>query len=388
MVTCAPVVSQYAAIAALELGEPFIEQFRQEFRRRRARIIEHLDALPQVFDYQRPNASYYAFPRIKDTVPLARDSRALARDILARAHVALVPGAAFGPTGESHLRFCYARELADIDRAFDRLGDYFAGRGPRLLPAPAVQTIAAPRRGPLRQAGVRLLHALARFYVQRTHPRLIAIAGGRGKTVLKLTLVELLLEARMNVRSNPLSYNTDVGLAFAILDTRFDTKRPAEVLRGLGRAVRNAFFLGRRDVLVLELGARQVGDMKELLRVVQPQIAVITELGPSYSEDQEGIAVLRQEMKELVDFVAGSGGKLLISGDDLVLAELASPDAERFRRADLVDAAGSSVLRLGTASYPVGREIVGDSSLLALDASVLVARHLGIGDEVIRRFLA
>ncbi|HVM96131.1 MAG TPA: pyridoxal phosphate-dependent aminotransferase, partial [Candidatus Acidoferrales bacterium] len=91
LVTCAPVVSQYAAVAALEVGGPFIDQFREEFRHRRARTIERLDALPEIFDYQKPNASYFAFPRIKDTVPLARDSYALANDILDRARVALVP---------------------------------------------------------------------------------------------------------------------------------------------------------------------------------------------------------------------------------------------------------------------------------------------------------
>ncbi|HUI28347.1 MAG TPA: pyridoxal phosphate-dependent aminotransferase, partial [Candidatus Kryptonia bacterium] len=92
VVTCAPVVSQHAAVAALTLGEPFIAEFRREFRRRRDRVITHLDALSNVFDYQRPDASYFVFPRVKDTVRLARDSVRLAEDILNRAHVALVPG--------------------------------------------------------------------------------------------------------------------------------------------------------------------------------------------------------------------------------------------------------------------------------------------------------
>src|SRR5262249_9787218 len=187
LVTCAPVVSQYAAIAALELGAPFIEQFREEFRQRRARIIEHLDALPQIFDYQKPNASYFAFPRVKDTVDLARDSRALADDILERARVALVPGVAFGPTGEAHLRFCYARDVADIDRAFERLCDYFAGRTPRTFSVPPAVAVAR-KRHPLRAVGVRVLHGLARLALARRRPQVVAIAGGRGKTVLKRTL--------------------------------------------------------------------------------------------------------------------------------------------------------------------------------------------------------
>jgi histidinol-phosphate/aromatic aminotransferase/cobyric acid decarboxylase-like protein len=52
LVTCAPVISQYAALAALEVSDEVIAGFRAEFRRRRAQVIERLDALPHVFDYQ------------------------------------------------------------------------------------------------------------------------------------------------------------------------------------------------------------------------------------------------------------------------------------------------------------------------------------------------
>jgi aminotransferase len=386
LVTCAPVASQYAAIAALESGAPFVEQFREAFWKRRGRIIEHLDALPEVFDYQKPNASYFAFPRVKDTVPLARDSRALADDILARVRVALVPGVAFGPTGEAHLRFCYARELADIDRAFERLTDYFAGRPQRTyaLPAPA----ATPQRQPLlRAAGVRVLHVLARLCLARSRPRVVAIAGSHGKTVLKRTLTEL-LGAHLRVRSNPLSYNTEVGLAFAVLETQFDVRRPLSVVTGVARAVWHAVFPKPVDVLVLELGARQRHDMRGLLRVVRPDVAVITPLAPSYTEDQVSLATLRAEMKDLVDAMA-RGGLLAVCVDDAVLAELATaPLTQRFGKHDVIERDGSRFLHLDGHDYLLGCEIVGDSSLYALVASVIVARHLGVGDETIARFLA
>ena len=72
------------------MGDEVVAGFRDEFHRGRDQVIERLDALPEVFDYQKPNSSYFVFPRIKDTVPLARDSRRLAADILSRARVALV----------------------------------------------------------------------------------------------------------------------------------------------------------------------------------------------------------------------------------------------------------------------------------------------------------
>src|SRR5262249_16630319 len=154
---------------------PFIERFRDEFRTRRDRVIERLDQLPHIFDYQRPNASYFVFPRVKDTVPLARDSRRLATDILERARVAAGPGVAFGPPGEAHLRLCYARTREEIDVACDRLSDYFAGRtSPAQVTAPA---LPPPARRRLRKLAVTGLQALARIYLARRHPVVVVIAG-------------------------------------------------------------------------------------------------------------------------------------------------------------------------------------------------------------------
>ena len=114
-------VSQYAAVAALELGDEPIERFRREFLERRNLTLGHLDRLSHIFDYQKPNASYFVFPRVKDPVPLARDSRRLARDILERAHVALVPGAAFGPAGKDFVRFSFASSMAMLKEAVERI---------------------------------------------------------------------------------------------------------------------------------------------------------------------------------------------------------------------------------------------------------------------------
>jgi aminotransferase len=389
LVTCAPVVSQYAAIAALERGAPFVRQFREEFRHRRARILERLDALPHVFDYQKPNASYFAFPRVKDTVALARDSQALATDILARVRVALVPGVAFGPTGESHLRFCYARELADIDRAFDRLTDYFAGRAPRTyaLPPPVAPPVVRPRR-PVRTLGVAVLHALARLCLRRGRPRVVAIAGGRGKTVLKRVLTEL-LGTHLRVRSNPLSYNTEVGLAFAVLNTGFAVQRPLSVAGGLARAAWNALFPDPIDVLVVELGVRHANDMRQLLHVVQPDVTIVTALAPQYSDDQAALATMRGEMKELIDRTRSRSAALVICADDPMLADLA-PDlgVHRFGKQNLVERDGRPCLQVDGCTYPLGREVVGDSSLYAMLASAIVAATLGVDEQVIGEFLA
>lgn len=385
IVTCAPVVSQYGAIAALRFGAPFVQQFRREFRARRDRVVDRLDALDRVFDYQMPNASYFAFPRVKDTVPLARDSRALAEDILHKVRVALVPGVAFGPTGEAHLRFCYAREPRDIDRAFDRLGDYFEGRHPQSVPA--AQT-PAPTTTPFRRAGQATLRSLARLRLSRQRPRVVAIAGGRGKTVLKRTLTEL-LSGSMRVNSNPLSHNTEIGLALAVLETRLPSGRLADVAQALGQGVANAVNPTPFDVLVVELGVGRDGDMDELLSIVCPDLAIITPLATGAVADLDLLETMRREMRVLTDRMRNEQRPVFVCRDDPLLDELTEDsETHTFGLEDMSVAAETTTLCCGDESYEVNRDMVGDTATRAVAASVLVARVLGVTDDAIREFLA
>lgn len=121
MVTCAPVISQYAAIAALDFADKDIEYFRKEYTRRREITMAHLDELSEFFAYQKPNGAYFVFPKLLPP----RDSWEFAHDLLAKAHVAVVPGAAFGPNGEGHIRISFGRTEKDINRAFERIHAYF-----------------------------------------------------------------------------------------------------------------------------------------------------------------------------------------------------------------------------------------------------------------------
>lgn len=388
LVTCAPVAAQYGAIAALEIGDEFVDRFREDLRRRRSRVIERLDALPDIFDYQMPNASYFAFPRVKDTIALARDSRALADDILERARVALVPGAAFGPTGEAHLRICYAREEADVDRAFDRLTDYFAGRSPRTYSVPGPG--APPVAGTARALGMRIFESLAQLYLSRAKPKVVAIAGHRGKTVLKRTMTEL-LGRQLRVRSNPLSYNTEIGLLLSVLDAThphqpLDARRPSSILGAMMRAFRKALLPEAVDVLIVELGVRQAGDMQRLLRIVRPSIAVITPLAPGSFADPATLSVLRDEMRVLVNSTIAHGG-CVVQCDDGSQAEDLADAVIKVGPTALVGTAAARSLNVGDTTFRVGREVVGNSGANAVAAAVLVARRLGVRDEVIERFL-
>ena len=130
LVTCAPVVSQYAALAALEMAEEELAKYQAIYKKRRDLICRRLDKLPEVFEYQKPDSAYFVFPRIKadilrEIAPVG-GSKQFAIELLEKAKVATVPGAAFGPIGENHIRMCFGRSEKDINTAFDRMEEYFS----------------------------------------------------------------------------------------------------------------------------------------------------------------------------------------------------------------------------------------------------------------------
>ena len=66
LVTCAPVVSQYAALAALEMADGDLAKYHEIYRKRRDLICRRLDKLGQIFEYQKPDSAYFVFPRIRE----------------------------------------------------------------------------------------------------------------------------------------------------------------------------------------------------------------------------------------------------------------------------------------------------------------------------------
>ncbi|MGR8921015.1 MAG: pyridoxal phosphate-dependent aminotransferase [Gammaproteobacteria bacterium] len=127
-IICAPRISQVAGLAAIEAATPPYLEFARELAGRRDLICERLDALPEVFEYQRPEGAYYVFPRI---VAAHEDSREFALRLLDQARVSVTPGSGFGPGGEHHVRLAYCVSEDDINAAFDRIARWHAGQGAR-----------------------------------------------------------------------------------------------------------------------------------------------------------------------------------------------------------------------------------------------------------------
>lgn len=121
-VICAPRISQVAGMAALSQPAPHLKTFEQTLAKRRELICERLDAIPHVFDYQKPDGAYYIFPRI---LVDAKDCWDFSLTLLHDAKVTVTPGSAFGPSGENHVRMAYCVDEDTINCSFDRIASYF-----------------------------------------------------------------------------------------------------------------------------------------------------------------------------------------------------------------------------------------------------------------------
>jgi aminotransferase len=113
---CVPIMSQFAAIEALRAGERSVQEMKREYRRRREFVISRLNEIG--LKCHKPEGAFYAFPSIKGT---ALSSLDFSKGLLKKEKVAVVPGTAFGPSGEGYIRISYASSLENLREALIRM---------------------------------------------------------------------------------------------------------------------------------------------------------------------------------------------------------------------------------------------------------------------------
>ncbi len=112
----APTTAQYAAIEALRNGDSDIEHMREQYDMRRRLIVSAFNDMGlSCFE---PRGAFYVFPCIKST---GMTSEEFATKLLMAKHVAVVPGNAFGESGEGFIRVSYSYSLNHIKEALDRI---------------------------------------------------------------------------------------------------------------------------------------------------------------------------------------------------------------------------------------------------------------------------
>ncbi len=121
-------IAQYAALGAMRGSMDTVPPMLAEYTKRRKRIVEGLRAIPGV-TCEWPGGAFYAFPNISAHLgdgknAAAKNCTELAKLLLEKAHVALVPGEAFGAPG--FLRLSYATSIERIEEGLRRLEKFFS----------------------------------------------------------------------------------------------------------------------------------------------------------------------------------------------------------------------------------------------------------------------
>jgi aspartate/methionine/tyrosine aminotransferase len=111
--SCTSSFTQIAGIEALRGPQDSVASMLAEFRRRRDRIVEGLNAI-EGFRCAKPKGAFYVFPNIS---ALGLTSEELQNRLLDEGGVATLAGTSFGPGGEGFLRLSYANSLANIEKA-------------------------------------------------------------------------------------------------------------------------------------------------------------------------------------------------------------------------------------------------------------------------------
>jgi UDP-N-acetylmuramoyl-tripeptide--D-alanyl-D-alanine ligase len=218
--------------------------------------------------------------------------------------------------------------------------------------------------------GVAALAALARFVVARVRAlgrlRVAAITGSNGKTTTK-NLLRAILSAEGPTVAPEGSFNNQVGAPISMLRVDEDT-----------------------EYLVVEMGARWVGEIAHLISIVTPDVGVVLKVGLAHAGEFGGIEGVQRAKSEMVTNLPADAVALL-NGDDSRVAAMADLTAARVVRFGLGDgndvraddvqatAAGTTFDYLADGErHPVALRILGEHHVTNALAALGVARELGV----------
>ncbi len=226
--------------------------------------------------------------------------------------------------------------------------------------------------------------AVSRWYINdakkilRSNKNLtvIGITGSYGKTTTKFILNRILSE-RFNTVCTPQSFNTPMGVV---------------------RTVRGS-IKPQTQVFVCEMGAKNVGDIKEICDIAHPKYGIITSVGPQHLETFRSVDNVFKTKFELADEVKKNGGFALVNADSEGIAERVSDDTNGIIRfgegtkyfADNLrsGAAGSSFdINLDGEKISVSTKLLGKHSVSDILAAAALAHMLGVSADDIRIAIA
>ncbi|MBP0985476.1 MAG: aminotransferase class I/II-fold pyridoxal phosphate-dependent enzyme, partial [Oscillospiraceae bacterium] len=118
-IMCAPTTAQYAGIVALRDCEDVVASMRDEYDIRRRFIVDGFNRIGlHCFE---PRGAFYVFPSVEST---GLTEEEFCEQLIRKKRVAVIPGTAFGPGGEGHVRVSYSYSIKHIKEALRRIGEF------------------------------------------------------------------------------------------------------------------------------------------------------------------------------------------------------------------------------------------------------------------------
>lgn len=140
------------------------------------------------------------------------------------------------------------------------------------------------------------LQELSRYYLQKINPKVVAVTGSNGKTTTK-DMIAAVLSTQFNVQKTFANFNNEIGVPMTILSMEPNT-----------------------EVLVVEMGMDRFGQLEQLSRLAEPDVAVITMIGEAHIEFFGTRAKIADAKLEIVSGLKEDGA-LIYNGDEPLLAE-------------------------------------------------------------------
>jgi len=152
-------------------------------------------------------------------------------------------------------------------------------------------------------------------------PTIIVVAGSMNKHFIKQEIKKTLQENKYSVRANPKNFNTEIGLPLAVLGLSSGYNSYYKWLPVIFQAFKSIFLTKFPQFLVLSLGSSDPGDMKYLLKIIKPKIAIISDITQRYSENFDNVEQLLEEYLALIKKLKNSH-TLVLNNDDIKLKTL------------------------------------------------------------------
>lgn len=176
-------------------------------------------------------------------------------------------------------------------------------------------------RDSLKQLQRYILKLLARAIIWRYRPGIVGITGSVGKTSAKRAIAAVLKSDRY-VRESPGNFNNELGLPLTILGSYDKIGGPFFWIKAVLKALWKLIFKSKYpELLILEYGVDKPGDMRYLLSIAKPNIAVVTAIGeiPAHVEFFAGPDNVAREKSRLIEFLPSAGFAILNHDDFTVM---------------------------------------------------------------------